>query len=103
MLDDAWLLTPSLRYYDQGKAFFYAPYFTATRDDGIYSSDYRLAGFGSVLLGLKIEKPFSKTTRLNFNAEYYTRRGDLKLIGDYSVDPEPLVSYAFTFGLRHIF
>lgn len=102
-LPRSWMLTPSLRYYSQNKAFFYEPFFTQARADGIHSSDYRLASFGSILAGIKIEKSFSKTTRLNLNAEYYERNGKLKLTGDYSVDPEPLTSYAITFGVKHTF
>lgn len=102
-LPQSWLLTPSLRYYSQEKASFYEPFFTQARADGIYSSDYRLASFGSVLLGIKVEKTFNKTTNLNLNIEYYERNGELKLTGDYSVDPAPLRSYAITFGIKHTF
>ena len=99
----SWLLTPSLRYYSQDKAYFYQPFFTQARDDDIHSSDYRLASFGSIMVGIKVEKSFSRTTNLNFNVEYYQRNGELKLGGDHSVDPEPLKSYAITFGIKHTF
>jgi hypothetical protein len=102
-LSQSWLLTPSLRYYSQEKAFFYEPYFTQARADGIHSSDYRLASYGSILAGLKVSKTFKKNTNINFNVEYYERNGEFKLGGDYSVDPEPLKSYAITFGIKHIF
>ena len=98
-----WLVSPSIRYYTQHKADFYAPYFTHTRSGGNYSSDYRLASFGSVMAGLKIEKTFNKNTKLDLRAEYYTRRGDLKFTGDYSIEDESLESYAITFGLHHTF
>lgn len=102
-LENDWLISPSLRYYSQGRADFYQPFFTSTRADGIYSSDYRLASFGSVLAGVKIEKNFSGNTSLNANIEYYARRGDLKLSGEHSIDPEPLSSVMFTLGVRHTF
>ena len=102
-LSNNWLLSPSLRYYMQDKAYFYAPFFTTPRADGIYSSDYRLASFGSVLVGFRLEKTFSNNTSLNLNIEYYTRRGDLKLSGEHSTDPEPLTSTMVTFGIRHTF
>lgn len=102
-LPNSWLLSPNLRYYSQQKADFYQPFFTSTRVDGIYSSDYRLASFGSILAGVKIEKTFDNNTSLNANFEYYTRRGDLKLFGEHSIDPEPLDSFMITFGVRHTF
>ncbi len=98
-----WLASYSLRYYTQEKADFYAPFFNTTRADGIYSSDFRLAGYGSALVGLKLEKTFNSDTSINLNIEYYTRRGDLKLDGDESIDPEPLESYSVSFGISHRF
>jgi hypothetical protein len=41
-------LAPSVRWYEQGRAEFYRPYFTVTRDDGFYSSDYRLSAYGAL-------------------------------------------------------
>jgi len=102
-LSNNWLLSSNLRYYMQDKADFYAPFFTTPRADGIYSSDYRLASYGSVLVGFKLEKTFSSNTSLDVSIEYYTRRGDLKISGDYSTDPEALTSTMATFGIRHTF
>lgn len=99
----SWLLTPSVRFYNQDGAEFYSPFFSTTREDGIYSSDYRLASFGSVLTGVKLVKAFSKATLLNVNLEYYVRRGDLKLFGDHSVETKPLSSVAITFGFNYAF
>jgi hypothetical protein len=42
-----WKLVPQLRYYQQGAVEFYRPYFNVTRDDGHYSSDYRLSAYGA--------------------------------------------------------
>lgn len=100
---DSWLLTPNLRYYMQSKAYFYEPYFNQVRADGIYSSDYRLASFGSVLVGFKAEKKFNRRTKMNFNMDYYLRDGELKLVGDYSVDPSPLKSTSLSIGVRYLF
>jgi len=102
-LSSNWLLTPSFRYYSQEKADFYAPFFTTTPADGFYSSDYRLASYGSVLAGIRLEKTFSFNASINLNIEYYTRRGDLKLGGDGSIDPGPLESTIVTFGFSYTF
>lgn len=98
-----WALIPTLRYYTQDRADFYAPYFLRTRSDGHYSSDYRLASFGSILAGLAIEKSIGNHIKLNLDAEAYRRDGELKLSGVYSVDPSPLTSYAVVFGLNYTF
>ena len=98
-----WLASYSLRYYTQEKADFYAPFFTSARADGIHSSDFRLASYGSALFGYKLEKIFSNDTSISVNLEYYTRRGDLKLGGNESIDPAPLESYLVSFGISHRF
>ncbi|MBT8436383.1 MAG: DUF3570 domain-containing protein [Gammaproteobacteria bacterium] len=102
-LSNNWLVSYNFRYYQQDKAEFYAPFFSTPRSDGIYSSDYRLASYGSVLVGFKLEKTFTSNTSLEVNIEYYTRRGDLKISGDFSTDPEPLTSTMVTFGISHTF
>jgi hypothetical protein len=43
-----WKVVPSVRWYEQGVADFYRPYFTMGRDDGHYSSDYRLSAYGAL-------------------------------------------------------
>jgi hypothetical protein len=100
---NGWMVSPGIRYYTQHKADFYAPFFNHTPGNGNYSSDYRLASFGSVMAGVKVEKNFSKSTKVDLRAEYYTRRGDLKFSGDYSIEDDSLESYAITFGLHHTF
>ena len=98
-----WLATYTLRYYTQEKAEFYQPFYSSPRPDGLYSTDYRLADYGSALVGFKLEKSFSSETSINFNIEYYTRRDDLKLSGDASTEPEPLESLIVSFGIGHTF
>lgn len=102
-LPNDWLLNPSLRYYTQDSAEFYEPYFVEIRDDGFYSSDFRLASYGSIMAGLKIGKKLSNGTSFDLGLEYYTRRGDLKLSGEHSLDPEPLSSYVISLGIKHTF
>ncbi len=102
-LSGDWTVTPSVRYYTQEKADFYEPYFVAIRSDGYYTSDFRLASFGSVIAGVKIGKKIAANTGLDLNLQYYSRRGDLKLGGEHSLDPEPLSSYLVTLGIKHTF
>lgn len=102
-LQSGWLINPSVRYYTQEKARFYAPYFVDLRADGFYTSDFRLASFGSIMAGLKIGKTVFGNTHLSFAVDFYERRGELKLGGEHSLDPEALTSYVVTVGIKHTF
>jgi hypothetical protein len=74
-------VTPGLRYYSQSEADFFAPYFLAPREDGYYSSDFRLSGYGALSGGLIVAKQFNRGIRLELGVDYYTHQGDLKLGG----------------------
>jgi hypothetical protein len=101
--ENGWLLNPSLRYYSQDAAEFYQPYFVEVRDDGFYSSDFRLAGFGSIMAGVKIGKKLASGTSFDLGLEYYSRDGVHKIGGEHSLDPEPLSSYVISLGIKHTF
>jgi len=49
---------PSVRYYSQGQADFYANYYDQIRNDGYYSSDYRLSPYGAISWRLRAETRF---------------------------------------------
>ncbi|MCQ8117262.1 DUF3570 domain-containing protein [Methylomonas rosea] len=74
-------ITPSMRYYSQSQAEFFAPYFLAPRADDHYSSDFRLADFGALSGGISFSKQLSKGIKLDAGFEYYTRQSGLKLGG----------------------
>ncbi len=74
-------VTPTLRYYSQSQADFFAPYFLAPRADGYYSSDYRLSAFGELSGGLILSKKFAKGIKLDTGFEYVVHAGGLKLGG----------------------
>jgi hypothetical protein len=102
-LPNNWRLNPSLRYYSQEAAEFYEPYFVNLRNDGFYSSDFRLASYGSIKAGIKIGKQLANGLSFDLDLGYYSRRGDLKLGGEYSLDPEPLSSYVISLGIKQTF
>lgn len=87
-LPGGFTVTPSVRYYSQSQADFFAPYFLAPRADGFYSSDYRLSAFGDLSGGIAISKIFAKGIKLDTSIEYVTHSGDLKLggggVGNYA-------------------
>jgi len=57
-LFDRFRLIPSVRYYSQSQADFYAPYYNVARSDGLRSSDYRLSPFGAYSYRIQAEFPF---------------------------------------------
>lgn len=69
-----WKISPSVRYYTQGAADFYQPYFTQQRADGYYSSDYRLAQFGAIGGGVQISKDFFERLNVGFGIDFYQRK-----------------------------
>jgi hypothetical protein len=77
-----WLLTPRIRYYSQGKADFFQPYFLSPNPSGYYSSDFRLSGYGSISIGVNLEKKWFERLSLNVGFEYYQHKGALKLGGN---------------------
>jgi hypothetical protein len=87
------MVTPHVRYYSQSAADFFAPYFLNPRNDGHYSSDYRLSGFGKISSGLSISKQFVKGVRLDAGFEYYIQKGSLKLGGDGVGDYADITSF----------
>lgn len=88
-------LIPSIRYYSQSQAEFYAPYYLAATSDGLYSSDYRLSPYGALSYRIKAETRF-QTWNLDWVAnvayERYESDADLAL-SDVSVANPGLVSF----------
>ncbi len=97
---DGWQVIPRFRYYSQDKADFYQPAFDGvvnlSADPGTlstiknvdaYSSDYRLAGFGTFSGGLKFSKeinelqPFSQL-KFQTGFEYYAHKAEYQLGGN---------------------
>ncbi len=80
--DAGWSLRPSLRYYEQGAADFFAPVFAATQAVG--SSDARLGAFGAWSFGLKLRRQFANDQSLDFGLGVYRQRASWRLGGDGS-------------------
>lgn len=98
-LPHAITLTPSLRYYSQSAADFYAPYFLSPRADGHYSSDFRLSGFGALSTGLNLRKLVANGISLDLGIEYYSHQGALKLGGGGEDDFADFDAYIAQAGL----
>lgn len=78
-LDEHWRWAPRLRWYEQGYADFYRPYFTAPRADGYYSSDYRLSAYGALSLRLGLDRVNEKGWSFGFAVETYDSEGGYAL------------------------
>lgn len=81
-------LIPSVRYYTQSQADFYAPWFTGVPSDGNFSSDYRLSPYGALSYRFRAETRFQVWKLdwiLNVGYEHYDSSGDLAV---QSVDLE---------------
>lgn len=95
-----WQLVPNVRYYSQNAADFYNPVFDAARSDGHYSSDYRLAGFGSISGGVKLEKTWFESLRLSGGVEFYQRRKDWGFNGGAGTAADNFSFSLFTLGVQ---
>ena len=101
-LFDRFRLIPSVRYYSQSQADFYAPYYNVARSDGLRSSDYRLSPFGAYSYRIQAEFPF-EFWEFNWHVaaafERYVSDSDVALESVQVANPG-LVSYSlFTVGL----
>jgi hypothetical protein len=98
-IKDGWMVIPRFRYYSQDQADFYQPVFDGVVNisnpnvlstlEGVsaYSSDYRLAGFGTLSGGIKFSKEFTEikhVTELKFQTgiEYYAHNSSFQLGGN---------------------
>lgn len=99
---ESWRLTPSLRWYTQSQAFFYAPYYDGFRADGFASSDYRLSPFGALSARLDLIKSW-KSWALGGGVEYYDADAGYAL-KRVDVENPGLVQYlSFQLRLAHQF
>jgi hypothetical protein len=102
MLWSSFRLIPSVRYYSQSQADFYAPFYQNERSDGLYSSDYRLSPFGALTWRVKGEMRFqlyNLDMLMNLAYERYMSSGSLAL-GDVETANPGLVDFEmFSAGL----
>lgn len=70
VVGESWRIVPGLRWYSQSQAYFYAPYFSGQRGDGLATSDYRLSPFGALSFRLEATKEFEALT-LGVGGEFY--------------------------------
>ncbi|MCX7086879.1 MAG: DUF3570 domain-containing protein [Methylococcales bacterium] len=98
---DGWQVIPRFRYYSQDRADFYQPVFDSAQAPDIYSSDYRLASFGSLSGGIKLSKEFTQIkslSQLKFQTgiEYYDHKSSYQLGGNGSGSFDDFSYYLLT-------
>lgn len=84
-----WQLIPRFRYYTQYEADFYSALFDNATIGQYHSSDYRLAGFGTLGGGIKLSKNFImngliKDIKLQAAFDYFDRKASYQLGGNDS-------------------
>lgn len=94
-------IVPSLRYYTQSPANFYANSFTAT--GGLGSSDARLAGFGAITASLKLIYEMDAQTSLDASIARYRQEASWRLGGEGSEAFPALDAKFLMIGLSHVF
>ena len=93
-----WEIAPAIRYYSQMAPDFYGPIFDAAPSDGYWSSDYRLATYGSLSYSLKAILRREKWSFSLF-AEYYDSQENLALFGTPQDTPALVDFWRFTLRL----
>lgn len=95
-------LVPGVRYYSQSQAYFYAPYYTNPRADGLAASDYRLAPYGA-LSGSLMANADVAGWGFSLRYERYDSDGGYAL-GDVALENPGLVDFdVWSLGLKKEF
>ena len=86
-LPGEWLINGGGRYYTQSSADFYQVLFQTPPADGLHTSDYRMAGFGSIAWLAGVTKQLGPNFSIQFAAErsyrhYSLRSGGTGFDGD---------------------
>lgn len=81
---ERWSLRPSLRYYTQAAADFYAPVIPQGRTPEVFSSDQRLASFGGLSPALRVGYAMAGGYTFEATAGYVHNARNLRLGGSGS-------------------
>jgi hypothetical protein len=80
-LPGEWLVNAGARYYTQSAADFYAPLYLSAPPES-HSSDYRLAGFGSIAWLAGVTKQITPNLSVQVSGERSYRRAGLRWSGE---------------------
>lgn len=110
-LGDTFTLTPGLRYYTQSAANFYfdpggslGPDMPPLLPTGtLQTADQRLAAFGGLTVGMKLDWRFAPDWSADIKGEYMEQRTDWRLGGKGSPGLEPFRASSMQLGLAKRF
>lgn len=96
-------VVPGVRYYSQGAAYFYAPYYSTQRADGLASSDYRLSPYGAISANIAANWDFAADWNASLHYEHYDSSAGYAL-GTVAVANPGLVDFqVVSIGLKKVF
>ena len=97
-------MTPAVRYYTQGAAYFYhdPPAGSGFRLGEPYTMDTRLSAFGAFTVGVTVEKALADGWSVNVRADYYKQESNWR-IGGGSPGIEPFSARWLIVGLTKNF
>ncbi|RIL10487.1 MAG: hypothetical protein DCC75_04235, partial [Proteobacteria bacterium] len=71
---ESWLVRPNVRYYSQGSSEFFSNEFPPVEDNIFYTTDQRMADFGGLSLGIKVEKQLPHGFAIDFRYERFEQK-----------------------------
>ncbi len=77
-LGKVWTIKPNVRYYTQTPAEFFSTVYPPQDYNSIYSTDFRLSGFGSVSTGIKLIRDLGDGLSTDLKFEYIYQSPGLK-------------------------
>lgn len=110
-LSDTLMLTPALRYYTQSAAnFYYDPGGSLGPDmppllpaGTLQTADQRLAAFGGITLGMKLDWRFATDWSADIKGEYLEQRTDWRIGGKGSPGLDPFKATSMQLGVLRRF
>jgi len=102
-IGENWMVRPSLRYYTQSAAEFFEDTFPPADVDQFLTFDQRMSAFGSISMGLKIERELGNGWSVDGAVEFVQQRDDLKLNGGGTSGIASFYERYFLFGLTRRF
>lgn len=96
------MLTPHVRYFTQRSAYFYQGVYDSPTADGLYSSDYRLASFGAISGGVRLNKHVLENFQIGAGVDIYQRTHGMGFMGGTgsAVDNYSFTLYSINLNLK---
>jgi Protein of unknown function (DUF3570) len=102
---ETWTLSPAVRYTTQSAATFYfdPPFPQGFVNGNFYTADQRLSAYGSVMLGMRVDKKLADGWAVNGKVEFTQQKSSWRLGGGGSPGLQTFSSTAILLGLTKAF